>query len=98
MKFKIVKAAFATACVVAAGMGCLKAYNVSDQSKESMLLAENVEALSEEDGDSGKVRVKCYSSLVYELGASVVDCATCKSKDDHTDALFCIHDWCWQQQ
>lgn len=95
MKIKFVKAAFATACVVAAGMGCFKAYNASNQSESSMLLAENVEALSQEDGDSGKTRVKCYSSLVYEAGASVVDCATCKSAVNKTDALFCMHDYCW---
>lgn len=49
MKFKIMKAAFAIACVVVAGMGCFKAYGSSSQSKEGMLLAENVEALSDKE-------------------------------------------------
>lgn len=96
MKIKFVKTAFATACVVAVGMGCFKAYNASNQSESSMLLAENVEALSSGDGDSGGTRVKCYTSLVYEAGASVVECTTCQIKEDHSDAWYNIHDYCWQ--
>lgn len=43
------KTAVAAVCVVAAGMGGLKAYNVANQSQADMLLAENVEALSDPD-------------------------------------------------
>ena len=43
MKKNVIKTAFAAVCVVAAGMGGLKAYNVADQSKVEMLLAQNVE-------------------------------------------------------
>ena len=46
MKKKVIKTAFAAVCVVGAGMGALKAYNVADQSKVDMLLAQNVDALS----------------------------------------------------
>ena len=56
MKTIILKAAFATACVVAAGMGGFKAYTASNQSESSMLLAENVEALSDNDGDKGSMK------------------------------------------
>ena len=45
MKKNVIKTAVAAVCVVAAGMGGLKAYNVANQSEADMLLAENVEAL-----------------------------------------------------
>ena len=65
MKTKIVKTAFATACVVAAGMGCFKAYTAPSQSESSMLLAENVEALSKEDGDKGDDFSVCSGPSIY---------------------------------
>lgn len=40
----------ATVCVVAVGMGGFKAYNAANQSEADMLLAENVEALSQGEG------------------------------------------------
>ena len=39
---KSIKTAFVAVCVVAAGMGVWKAYNVPNQSEADMLLAENV--------------------------------------------------------
>lgn len=39
----------AAVCIVAAGMGGMKAYNAANQSEMDMLLAENVEALSQGD-------------------------------------------------
>lgn len=45
------KTAVAAVCVVAAGMGAFKAYGFANQSQADMLLAENVEALSQKDGD-----------------------------------------------
>ena len=74
MKIKIVKAAFAAACVVAAGMGCFKAYTASNQSESSMLLAENVEALSKEDGDKDVPGLtnKAYRKLLDENGNPVM--------------------------
>ena len=36
----------AAVCVVAAGMGGMKAYNAGNQSEANMLLSENVQALS----------------------------------------------------
>lgn len=59
----------------------------------STLQLQNLEAFSEEE-ESGRYR--CYSSIVYKEGASVVECSTCESREDHTDALFCFHDWCYR--
>ena len=51
MKKNVIKTVIAAVCVVAAGMGGMKAYNVANQSEADMLLSENVEALS--SGDCG---------------------------------------------
>jgi hypothetical protein len=53
MKRKL-KLALASACVVAAGFGGMKAYNAANQSETDLLLAENVEALSN-DENTGSV-------------------------------------------
>lgn len=50
MKKNAMKTMVATVCVVAAGMGGIKAYNAGNQSEVNMLLAENIEALSRGDG------------------------------------------------
>lgn len=47
MKKNVIKMAVAAVCVVAAGMGGMKAYNAANQSEVDMLLSENVEALSQ---------------------------------------------------
>lgn len=49
MKKNLIKTMVATVCVVAAGMGGMKAYNVSNLSEADILFAENVEALSQGD-------------------------------------------------
>ena len=46
MKKNVIKTVIAAVCVVTAGMGGFKAYNVGNQSEAYMLFAENVEALS----------------------------------------------------
>lgn len=46
MKKSVFKAIVAAVCVVAAGMGGIKAYNAGNQSEANMLLSENIEALS----------------------------------------------------
>lgn len=51
MKKNVIKTAFAAVCVVAAGVSGMKAYNVANQSQTNMLLAENVEALSDDIED-----------------------------------------------
>lgn len=51
-----IKTAFVVVCIVAAGLGGMKAYDVANQSKGNDLLAENVEALS-----SGEVGFWCKS-------------------------------------
>lgn len=55
MKKNVIKMAFAAVCVVAAGMGGMKAYNTANQSEADLLLAENVEALSAGDGGWGAI-------------------------------------------
>lgn len=63
MKKNVIKTAVAAVCVVAAGMGGFKAYNVAAQSETDMLLAENVEALSSCDAyASVKFLGKTYSA------------------------------------
>lgn len=52
MNKKVIKTTVAAVCVVAAGMGGLKAYNAANQSEADLLLAENVEALSSGDRDA----------------------------------------------
>ena len=49
MKKNVIKMAVAAVCVVAAGMGGMKAYSAANQSEANILLAENVEALSAGD-------------------------------------------------
>ena len=49
MKKNVIKTVIAAVCVVAAGMGGMKAYNAANQSEADMLLSENVEALSAGD-------------------------------------------------
>lgn len=49
MKKKTFKTVFATVCVVVAGISGMKAYYIADQSKADMLLAMNVEALSQSE-------------------------------------------------
>ena len=50
MKKNVFKIMVAAVCVVAAGMGGMKAYNAGNQSEANVLLVENVEALSAGDG------------------------------------------------
>lgn len=45
MKKNVFKTIVAAVCVVAAGMGGMKAHNATNQSMTDMLLTENVEAL-----------------------------------------------------
>ena len=52
MKKNVIKMAVAVVCVVAEGMGGMKAYNTTNQSEADMILAENVEALSMGDGSA----------------------------------------------
>ena len=57
MKKNVIKMAVAAVCVVAAGMGGMKAYNAANQAETNMLLTENVEALSAGDGG-----IQCYGT------------------------------------
>ena len=52
MKKNVIKTIFAAVCVVAAGMGGMKAYNAENKSEENLLLSENVEALSFDETSS----------------------------------------------
>lgn len=64
------KTAVAVVCVVAAGIGGLKAYNTANQSHADMLFAENVEALSQDDGDNfwGNHSALSYYANLYGWG------------------------------
>lgn len=68
MKKNVIKTAIAAVCVVAAGMGGMKAYNTANQSEADMFLAENVEALS--SGDRGTVTFDCLpcGAICYIYG------------------------------
>ncbi len=57
MKKNVIKMAFAAVCIVAAGVSGMKAYDAVIQSESSMLLTENVEALSA--GDYGGPDEEC---------------------------------------
>ena len=64
MKKNVFKTMVAAVCVVAAGMGGMKAYNAGNQSEANMLLSENVEALSEGD----YYRETCNAHCTYSPG------------------------------
>ena len=64
MKKNVIKTVIAAVCVVAAGMGGMKAYNAANQSEADMLLSENVEALSAGDGFNW-----CYMRGCYGIGS-----------------------------
>lgn len=72
-----------------------RTYDAYNGVSESDLLLANAEALASDD-EGPKVKYKCYSSLVQEIGSSVVDCSDCKSKKDMTDAWYAIHDYCYR--
>ena len=57
MNRNLIKSAFAIACVVAASVSGIKAYNASNQSEASVLLMDNVEALSVPE-----IKIPCYFS------------------------------------
>lgn len=83
MKFFNVKTAIAAVCVVAAGFGGVKAYNAAAQSETDMLLAENVEALSQSESgffDMFKQTVKHYVDPCYINGATMKS-NQCKSSE-----------------
>ncbi len=63
MKKNVIKMAVAAVCVVAAGMGGMKAYNAANQSEANMLLSENVEALS--SGDGSCYCISCPGAYCY---------------------------------
>ena len=54
MKKFSLKAVFATVCVVAASVSGFKAYNMANKSETSLLLAENIEALSAGETNVGQ--------------------------------------------
>ncbi len=64
----------------------------ASEASESDLFLANVEALSE--NESGKHKMKCYTSLKFEEGSAVVECTTCKLLVNHTDSWYNLHDWC----
>lgn len=55
MKKNVMKTVVAVVCVIAAGIGSFKAYNTANQSEADLLLAENVEALSDPDVNAASI-------------------------------------------
>ena len=90
MNKKVMKAAFVAANAMVSGI-----YVLNTQKSEvlSDIALANVEALADYE-DSGTEQIKCYSSLVYEKGASVVDCSTCQSVEDKTDKFWSLSGKC----
>ena len=94
MKSKIISLA-AIAVITAGGYLGYRA-QLSNGDQLSDLMKANIEALArDETSGSSKTRVKCYTSIHYELGSKVVECTSCKSLEDYTDDLFNFHDYCW---
>lgn len=73
MKKNVMKTMVATVCVVAAGMGGVKAYNATNQSKGDMLLAENVEALSQSEGGGRSYCIYCPGFVCYWDGYALLN-------------------------
>lgn len=88
MKTKLIKFAFAGAIAIMAG---INVFNAQKPAVLSDVVKENVEALADvEEGD----KIKCYSSLEYELGSVVVECSTCQAMMDRTDKWYSLSDTC----
>lgn len=86
---KIIRVAFAATFACIAGYGV---YTSQQESGLSELALANIEALANGEG-SGEI-IKCYSSLEYELGSSVVDCANCELVENKTDKWYSLSDEC----
>ena len=84
MKKNVMKTMVAAVCVVAAGMGGFKAYSFANQSETSMLLSENVEALSCADGvqfdESSHCKPNLFHTCYYSYG--------CKKHPQHGTKWF----------
>ncbi len=89
MKKKTLFVAMAFAALAAAGIAVAD----SNPSGLSDVQLANIEALSNGEANLGD-RIKCYSSLKYESGSSVVECSTCRSKENSTDRWYSYHDHC----
>ena len=90
MNKKVMKAAFVAAIAMVSG---INVFNTQKSEVLSDIALANVEALADYE-DSGTEQIKCYSSLVYEKGASVVDCSTCQSVEDKTDKFWALSGKC----
>lgn len=83
------KTMVAAVCVVAAGMGGLNAYNAANQSEADMLLAENVEALSQgEISTNGVVCPKGQRPIVIRTRTIEVRDYEWKDKKVKEDAEY----------
>lgn len=77
---------------IAAISGVINYSHQTVQQDLNTLALTNIDALARGEGGT---RIKCYTSLVYEDGASVVDCTTCESVENKSDAWYNIHDYCY---
>ena len=93
MKKNVIKTAVAAVCVVAAGMGGFKAYNVANQSQANMLLAENIDAFSLPEKNENVYLVKgqlsqrdCERTEVIVHSNGTVETRTYKGKEGFCDS------------
>lgn len=73
MKKILMKTMVAAVSVVATGMGCMKAYNAGNQSDANVLLAENVEALSQSEGGGRSYCIYCPGFVCYWDGYALLN-------------------------
>ena len=81
MKKNVFKTMVAAACVVAAVMGGMKAYNAKNFSEADLLLAENVEALSARESieihicypSPGSICIVGFNGTQYEIWRNYIN-------------------------
>lgn len=81
---------------VVLGIGIAGYALVQQVCKKKDNFSRNLESLTKAPEQSGGNRIKCYTSFVYESGASVVDCTTCEVRENQTDKWSNLHDYCYK--
>ncbi len=92
---KIFKMAFAVVAIASVGLGSYKAYGsytAANMSEESLLMAENVLALSDATCDCKNIT--CYSTITPSESCTVVFCSDCESYPDMTDVFYSPSNTC----
>lgn len=85
MNVKFLKATLAVVCMVAAGAGSWKAYNVLSTNETNLLLEQNIEALSRNESSGAKCPNGCRNiGWVFD---KILEC------DCEYDHLSCCKSW-----